>query len=367
MRAAAEFMRRRKVFSVVLILTILFYGALALSALVRSPVPSEATKDLKASVMTAVEEASVRPQADDRDLDPDELKEKQQRFKQRVIEDPRLAARIGGIVFLLLSLGLLVDLWALTRCVSGRPVLPRIHEALSRPRWGLGQVAEAFVVILFVEMVLVLTQIGISSVYDLRRFGQDLMLMANSLARNSIIAGYVIWLVRRRFAHPVSDLGLTRSGAVRGVGLGLLAYLAVLPVLFLTLIVTALIAQAVSYDPAPQKIVQIYLKESTEKHLPFFTLFVGFLGPMIEEVFFRGFAYPALRQRMGLGAALLASAAIFSVAHLNLVAFVPIVILGVFLAYLYERTGSLVPAMTAHAAHNTIMVVFMLGFKNLSA
>lgn len=362
MRAVLDFVRRRRVFSVVLVLTTLFYGALALTAIVRHLAPPEAVEEQRVSEdATGADPAH----ADDRDLGFDELKVKEQRFRQRVLEDPRLAAGIGGTVVLVLSLGLLVNLWALLRRMAGKPVLPRIHEA-APPRWGRAQVAEAFVVILFVEVVLVLTQIGVSSVVDLRFLGQDFLLMANSLARNIIIAAYIIWIVRRRFGQPVSDLGLTTRGAAGGIGIGLVAYLAALPALFLTLIATAAFAQAVSYEPEPQKVVQIYLKESTERHLPFFTLFVAGLGPIIEEVFFRGFAYPAFRKRMGVGAALLASAAIFSLAHLNLVAFVPIVLLGVFLAYLYERTGSLVPSMTAHAVHNTIMLLFTLGFKNLS-
>lgn len=362
MRAVLDFARRRKIFSAVLVVTTLFYGALALTAIVRHFAPPAALEEGQSvGVVPAADPASP----DDQDLGRDELKAKEQRFRQRVLEDPRLAASIGGSVVLVLSLGLLVNLWALLRRMAGKPVLPRIHEA-APPRWGRAQVAEVFVVILFVEVVLVLAQIGVSSVVDLRDLGPDFLLMANSLARNIIIAVYIIWLVRSRFGQPVSDLGLTSRGAMGGVGVGLVAYLAALPALFLTLMATAVFAQAVSYEPEPQKVVQIYLKESTERHLPFFTFFVAGLGPIIEEVFFRGFAYPAFRKRMGVGAALLASAAIFSLVHLNLVAFVPIVLLGVFLAYLYERTGSLVPSMTAHAVHNTIMLLFTLGFKNLS-
>lgn len=363
---ALDFLRRRKVFGTVLILTILFYGALALTWALRSLEPSEPPDGARSGVTAEAGSAPIlEAHTEDPDIGLDELKQKESRFRERVAEDPRLAAMIGGGLVLALSLGLLVNLWALLRRMAGRPVLPRIHQA-EPPRWGTTHVAEAFVVILFVEAALVVSQIGVSSVIDLRHLGQDFMLMANSLARNLIIAAYVIWTVRRRFGHPVSDLGLTARGTASGVGLGLVAYIGALPALFLTLIATAAIAQAVSYEPEPQKVVQIYLKESTERHLPFFTIFVGFVGPMIEEVFFRGFAYPAFRRRMGVGAALVASAAIFSLVHLNLVAFVPIVLLGVFLAYLYERTGSLIPSMTAHAVHNTIMVFFTLGFKNLS-
>jgi membrane protease YdiL (CAAX protease family) len=51
-------------------------------------------------------------------------------------------------------------------------------------------------------------------------------------------------------------------------------------------------------------------------------------------------------------AAVLASAAFFAAAHLQVVEFLPILILGLILTYLYEFTGSLVPGMIAHAVNN---------------
>jgi membrane protease YdiL (CAAX protease family) len=74
--------------------------------------------------------------------------------------------------------------------------------------------------------------------------------------------------------------------------------------------------------------------------------------PIGEEVFFRGLTYGALRQRLGRHAAVLTSAAFFALAHLQFVEFLPILILGSILAYLYEFTGSLVPGMIAHAVNN---------------
>src|SRR5205807_4010647 len=68
---------------------------------------------------------------------------------------------------------------------------------------------------------------------------------------------------------------------------------------------------------------------------------IGLAGPFAEEVFFRGFAYRALRERFGVGTAMVASALLFSAAHLNPVGLVPIFLIGLFLAWLYDRTVSL--------------------------
>ncbi len=126
-------------------------------------------------------------------------------------------------------------------------------------------------------------------------------------------------------------------------------------------------AQGFSYDPPAKAVVEIYFKKSTEKFIIFLTFFVTVAGPVVEEIFFRGFAYGAARKRYGPVVAMLLTSFIFSVMHLSWLAFLPIFFLGIFLAYLYEKTGSLVPSMSAHILHNVIMVCLTLGFKKLSA
>ena len=61
-----------------------------------------------------------------------------------------------------------------------------------------------------------------------------------------------------------------------------------------------------------------------------------------------------------------ATSGIFALLHLNLIAFLPIFILGLCLSFLYEKTGSLVPCMVLHMTHNLIMVGMTLGFHTLS-
>jgi membrane protease YdiL (CAAX protease family) len=180
------------------------------------------------------------------------------------------------------------------------------------------------------------------------------------------VAGFVVLIVARRFKRPLAEIGLTAKNFIQNVATGLVGYLAIIPALLVLLFVLAAAAKLFSYEPPPQPVVEMYLKKSTEPYLLFFTLFVAIVGPAIEEIFFRGFTYKALRARFGIKWALLGSALIFALLHMNLVAFLPILFLGLVLAYLYEKTGSLVPSMTVHMVHNFIMVSLTLGFKSLS-
>ena len=81
-------------------------------------------------------------------------------------------------------------------------------------------------------------------------------------------------------------------------------------------------------------------------------LMVVIIAPFTEEVFFRGFIFPALYARLGLGWALAASGAIFAVFHVDPKVMLPIFVTGALLAWLYHKTGSIWPPFIAHALQN---------------
>jgi len=87
--------------------------------------------------------------------------------------------------------------------------------------------------------------------------------------------------------------------------------------------------------------------------------------PLTEELFFRGFAFGAMRARWRRTTAILASAAFFAAVHLQLIHFLPILALGVVLAYAYDRTGSLVAPVMVHAVNNLVAILSTLYGWNL--
>jgi membrane protease YdiL (CAAX protease family) len=77
-----------------------------------------------------------------------------------------------------------------------------------------------------------------------------------------------------------------------------------------------------------------------------------------EEIFFRGFAYRLLRARLGVVVAVGGSALVFALVHgLSPGAWLPILPVGIILAVVVERSGSLAPAMVGHAVVNALAVL----------
>lgn len=85
-------------------------------------------------------------------------------------------------------------------------------------------------------------------------------------------------------------------------------------------------------------------------------LYICIIGPILEEFCFRGVILKLL-QRHGTSFAVLFSAVLFALFHMNLVQFCVPVLLGIFLALLTIRSGSLLPAILAHIVNNTMAMV----------
>ncbi len=81
------------------------------------------------------------------------------------------------------------------------------------------------------------------------------------------------------------------------------------------------------------------------------------VAPMVEEVMFRGLLFRALRARTGFWGAGLISAALFALIHLEPLHCLQLTALGLALAWVYERTGSLWPAVFLHTAQNLLAMV----------
>jgi len=84
---------------------------------------------------------------------------------------------------------------------------------------------------------------------------------------------------------------------------------------------------------------------------------VVLLAPVFEEIIFRGLLYSTLRAKFTIPISISGSALIFALAHgYGLVAFLTVFWSGLLWAWAYERTGSILPGICAHAINNGLVV-----------
>jgi uncharacterized protein len=104
------------------------------------------------------------------------------------------------------------------------------------------------------------------------------------------------------------------------------------------------------------------------------TVFSVTLGPLMEELLFRGFLYPLLRKHFGVLTAILGTALPFGLVHLSQYGYswasgVLIFMVGVVLATVREKANSLAAGFLVHVAYNGVIVALLFaatdGFQHL--
>lgn len=161
---------------------------------------------------------------------------------------------------------------------------------------------------------------------------------------------------------PLEVLGLTFPLRLHDVVWGWVTYCMCVPLVLLTSFLTGVLFTHFEWDVQ----VQPMIKElsAVEGWLNWVSLFllVGFIGPLLEEVVFRGFMFTWLRQKLGIAAGLILQALIFALIHQHAAAVLPLFSLALLLGLVYVYTRRLMPCVWAHALFNIVsLLVTMLG------
>jgi membrane protease YdiL (CAAX protease family) len=177
---------------------------------------------------------------------------------------------------------------------------------------------------------------------------------------------FLLRLIPAHWGRALRWLGLSTEHFWRGVSTGVKSYIGFLPVLLLLNWLTELIASLAGVELEPQEQLGLFFRDISASTLVFLVCFMVFIGPVFEEIFFRGFAYQAFRRYGGRWMCILVTAILFSALHASVSVFLPIMGLGILLAYVFEKSGSLIPSITIHICQNSLGVAGVLLIRSLS-
>ena len=160
----------------------------------------------------------------------------------------------------------------------------------------------------------------------------------------------VIWIFLRLIRRPFSDLGFVKPlkrFVVLGLAVGIL--------LFVGIGLLGSVLTRIFGTPAPQSFTVAVKGVNFQWEFGLLAFLGGVVAPLKEEMLFRGLIYPPLRQALGRGKGMLLTGLFFATLHFDIVRFLPLLIGGVVLAWLYERSASIWPAVIAHGTWNILM------------
>jgi membrane protease YdiL (CAAX protease family) len=143
---------------------------------------------------------------------------------------------------------------------------------------------------------------------------------------------------------------------------GLAAGVAFLPLAFGTLWLQETVVKAMHWTMETQGLVALAQEGSGADFAVVFVSAVV-LAPVFEEMVFRVLLYSGLRAWTGPVPAAVISASLFSLSHLQPVAYPVTFLLGLCLAFLRERTGGRSAPIAMHACYNSVQMAGILALR----
>lgn len=167
----------------------------------------------------------------------------------------------------------------------------------------------------------------------------------------------LVWLVIKKHRGHLKDVGFSLQGFWRNCIYGIIAGVGLLAISMLSeRLYTTILFIAPSQHPLVAQVEQATYWQ--QLLMPLFL--AGVAAPVAEEFLYRMFTFLPLVQRWGLWGGALGSAALFALMHFNAYWLAEMILVGMGLAFLYYKTGSLVSAIIAHSFINTskILMIF---------
>lgn len=184
----------------------------------------------------------------------------------------------------------------------------------------------------------------------------DVMFISNSIGQ-ILFLGLCTWLITRWSVRRTGRKAFLRleapSQPARNLGFAFVIVLVAQPVIMALAWLNLQFPFSESYlsfEKTQMDMIENYLRSD---HVFLFTLFhVAVVPSICEEILFRGYVLRNFEKSMATGAAIVLSGLLFGLYHIRLTQLIPLAVLGMLLAWMTIRTGSIWPAVMAHFANN---------------
>jgi membrane protease YdiL (CAAX protease family) len=261
------------------------------------------------------------------------------------------------LFILLTGFGFLVTFFRLK--IRHQEPLPRILSP-PQPKWEILDAVRIAVLFVFFNYVLFLVEVILAALFNLQIKDQASRAVFNAITLDLLALGFILYFLFVKSGQRLNAIGLEIKNFLQNAFWGALGYVAFLPALLVVIFISNFIGSYFNIEPQTQPLFDLFLEEKRIAILVILTLFVVVIGPIIEEIFFRGFLYPALKKKVSAFSGMLLVSLIFASLHMNVIGFLPIFTLAFVLVYMFEKTGSLVTSIVIHCAHNGMIVLFIL-------
>ncbi|MBX9599857.1 MAG: CPBP family intramembrane metalloprotease [Bryobacteraceae bacterium] len=224
-----------------------------------------------------------------------------------------------------------------------------------RPYPSIPQAVGLLLLVLILQVILVLPAAVLDLGFEIRILDQTFVL---GLA-NLIAFGLVLWIGVHKARAPLGEIFPLSPVAPRVIFGVLIASFG------LAVAGSQLVALIDRYLPSGDFLSELQKITDPRVSLSGTIFTIVLVAPLTEELFFRGLVLGGLLRRYSATVGILVSAVMFAVLHLNPWQAVPAIAAGVFLGWVFHKTGSLVPCLVGHLANNALAVAAVAAMPKL--
>jgi len=162
--------------------------------------------------------------------------------------------------------------------------------------------------------------------------------------------------LHRKFIYHLPN---ENNDIAKDIRYGCLCFVRIIAPVMAASFVSGLVLRQFGYDVEPQEILIAFTKSDSLVINIYIAFIAIFIGPVFEELIFRGIFFPYVLKYASIPVAVFAVSAVFAGIHGHIPSFMPIFVLGCGLSLAYLKSGSIVVPITMHVLFNALNIVLL--------
>ncbi|MFN7170006.1 MAG: hypothetical protein ACK4NT_02040, partial [Candidatus Omnitrophota bacterium] len=191
---------------------------------------------------------------------------------------------IFGIYF---SFSFLVSLW--------RGGISLFSQNFPDVSWQVSDILRVLIIIFFFVNILKVGEPIFWGIFEFNPTHLFWQFILRAFLIDLFSLGVIIYFVVKKYFSSLAQLGLRFKNFINNLLFAFYHYLGIIPLLFLAVFLSFSFTVFLKYKPEPSPLLFFFFQPQPKILVFLSFLFIAIFGPIVEEIFFRGFCYPPLR------------------------------------------------------------------------
>ncbi|MFH1422094.1 MAG: type II CAAX endopeptidase family protein [Planctomycetota bacterium] len=244
--------------------------------------------------------------------------------------------------------------------ISGRSPIPQFQR--SEITWNALAVLKSIPVILivYISVIFIVTIVSINTLSSTNRTITTLVIDGSW---KICVCIWLFGMLQHEYKARLKNMGIRLKNTGKAAFYGFIGYVAILVLFITSAVLWNMLGERLHVEKEENPVMLFLFEEKSRFIILAIYIFTVVITPLVEEFYFRVVVFSGLRKSFGFWGGAIISAAFFSSVH-PFYSMGPIFVLGLYLAYIFERTHNYAAPVFVHALHNGLVLSFSLLLYN---